>query len=144
MVVLVIIMIAMMGYCANSVNDAIEENENSYKDVSGKTSFAVNKTFENSYIKMTMTEVNINFTDYSQYISVKDGYKVLIAKFEVENIGENEQYISYYDFTCYADDVVMEEKYYINDNYEDIAVTINSGKKGSGYVSLRYQMMLKK
>lgn len=137
-IILIISIILLMGACtkevADSIDESVQETENSYKDKNGKTSFKKGETFENSYIKMTMTEVNANFKDYIEYTTIKDGYKIIMAKFEVENVGEDEQFISYYDFTAYADGMAVEQRYYLNDNYEDISVTINSGKKGIGYV----------
>ena len=137
-VILIIAIIALLGACTkevvDSIDESVQETENSYKDKNGKTSFKTGETFENSYIKMTMTEVNTNFKDYSKYTTIKDGYKIVMAKFEVENVGEDEQFISYYDYTAYADGVAVEQRYYLNDNYEDLSVTINSGKKGIGYI----------
>lgn len=139
--VLMLIIILLFSACAkgvsdavDSVNESIEETENSYKDKNGKTSFAKGETFENSYIKMTMTEVNLNFTDYDEWTSIKDGYKLVMVKFEAENIGEDDKFVSYLDFNCYADDVAMEENYLVFDNYEHLSATISSGRKATGYV----------
>lgn len=132
--VLFAIIIAMMSSCVNSVDNAMKENENSYKDVNGKTTFKKGETFENKYIKLTMTETNINFTDYDEWSKVKDGYKILMVKFEAENIGEEDQFISYLDFNCYADDVAMEENYLVFNNYESLSATISQGKKTNGYI----------
>lgn len=135
--VIFILIIIGISSCANSLSNAIDESvdelENSYKDVSGKTSFNVNETFENAYIKMKITEVNLDFKDY-EYASIKDNHKVVMAKVEVENIGEDDQFISYYDYNCYVDGEAMEQQYYLNDNYEDISSTLSSGKKASGYL----------
>lgn len=132
-IVIAIIMILVVS-CVKGLGDAIDETENSYLDVNGKTSFNIDEAFENSYIKMTMSEVDLNFEDYSEYLGPKDGYKVVMAKFEVENIGEDDQYVSSIDFSCYADGVAMEEFYYANDNYETLSSTISSEKTTIGYV----------
>lgn len=138
LIILIIGVILMMGACtkevAESIDESIKETENSYKDKNGKTSFKKGDTFENSYIKMTMTEFDLNFKDYSKYTSIKDGYKVVMVKFEAENIGKEDQFISYLDFNCYADDVAMEENYLLFDKYEHLSATISSGKKTAGYV----------
>ncbi|MBE6151625.1 MAG: DUF4352 domain-containing protein [Firmicutes bacterium] len=138
LIILIIGIILMMGACTkevvDSIDESIEETENSYKDKNGKTSFKKGETFENSYIKMTMTEVNLNFKDYNKYTSVKDGYKLVMVKFNVENIGDEDKYVSYLDFNCYADDVAMEENYLVFDRYEHLSATISSGKKTAGYV----------
>jgi hypothetical protein len=137
-IILIVGIILMMGACtkevAESIDESIKETENSYKDKNGKSSFKKGETFENSYIKMTMTEVNLNFKDYNQYTTIKDGYKVIMIKFEAENIGESDQFVSYLDFDCYADDVAMEENYLVFDKYEHLSATISSGRKTTGYI----------
>ena len=138
--ILMLIIILLFSACAkgisdavDEVNDSIEETENSYKDKSGKTSFKKGETFENSYIKMTLKEVDLNFTGYSEWTSIKDGYKIVMVKFEAENVGEDDQFVSYLDFNCYADDIAMEENYLLLDNYEHLSATISTGKKTVGY-----------
>lgn len=134
LVIIIIIIVAFMSSCTKAVDDAIKETENSYLDIHGKTSFNINETFENSYLKITMTEVNLDFKDYNEYLGPKDGYKVVMAKFEVENIGDSDQYVSTYDFNGYVDNVAMEQFIYANDNYEWLSSTISKGKKAIGYV----------
>ncbi len=52
-----------------------------------------------------MIEVNTNFTDYSQFLKPADGNKVVMLKFEVENIDDDndELYVSSLNFNAYAD-----------------------------------------
>ena len=140
LIIVVIIFVCIAGCvngCANSVNDAVEDTKNSYKDINGKTSFKVNETFQNKYEKITMTEVNTNFTDYSKYLKPKDGNKVVIVKYEVENINDenDELYVSSLDFNAYADGVAVDSFYTGNDNYNDLTATVGKGKKTIGYVS---------
>ena len=137
LIVILIIIVCIVGCvssCSKSVSDSIDETTNSYKDKNGKTSFKLNETFENSHIRLTMTEANVDFKGYSEYATVKPGYKVLAAKFEVENIGNDEEYVSYLDFDAYADETAIEDFYYADDKYPQIASTISKGKKASGYV----------
>ena len=137
-VVLIIAVIVLLGACTkevvDSIDESIQETENSYKDINGKTTFAKGETFENKYLKLTMIEVNDNFKDYDEWTSVKNGYKIIMVKFEAENIGEEDQFVSYLDFNCYADDIAMEENYLLFDNYEHLSATISKGKKTQGYV----------
>ena len=133
-VILFVIVIAMMGSCANSVSDAIEDTENSYLDVNGKSEFSINETFENEYVTINMTEIDEDFKDYEEYASIKDGYKVLMVKIEASNVGESDEYVSSYEFNCYADDVSMEEFYGFNNNYESLSSTMSAGKSAFGYL----------
>lgn len=134
--IIFVCIVGCMNSCTNSVNEAIDETKNSYKDINGKTSFKVNETFENKYEKITMTEVNTNFTDYSEYSEPTDGYKYIMLKFEVENINENndELYVSSLNFNASADGVAVNSAYVGNDNYKDLSATVGKGKKTIGYL----------
>lgn len=122
--------------CANSVDDSIKDLKNSYSDINGKTSFKVNETFQNEYEKITMTEVNTNFTDYNEYLGPSDGNKIIALKFKVENINANrdELYVSSLSFNAYADGVAVNSYLYANDNYNDLSATVGKGKKAVGYI----------
>ena len=134
-IIIVIIFVCMIG-CVNSCGKSLEETSNSYADINGKTSFKLNETFQNTYTKITMTEVSTDFKDYSEYQEPTSGYKYIMAKFEIENIDEksDEQYISSLNFNAYADGIAVESKYIVNDIYKDISATLGKGKKTIGYV----------
>ena len=119
----------------NTVNDAIEDTKNSYKDINGKTSFKINETFQNKYEKITMTEVNTNVTDYNEYLGPKDGNKIIALKFEIENISDDNDalYVSNLSFNAYADGVAVDSYLYGNDNYNYLSATVGKGKKAVGY-----------
>lgn len=139
LIIVVIIFGCIVGCvssCSNSVNDAFEDTKNAYKDINGKTSFKINETFQNKYEKITMTEVNNNFTDYSEYSGPADGNKVIMLKFEVENINEenDELYVSSLSFNANADGVVADSFYGASDKYKDLSATVGKGKKAVGYV----------
>lgn len=128
--------IGCVNGCANSVNDAVDETKNSYADINGKTSFKANEAFQNKYEKITMTKVNTNFTDYSEYLGPKKGNKVIMLKFEVENINDenDELYVSSLSFNAYADGETVESFLGANDKYKDLSATVGKGKKTVGYV----------
>ena len=130
------VIIVLMVACANACSNAVEETKKGYQDVNGKTSFKLNETFENKYEKVTMVEVNTNFTEYSEYFGPADGYKFVIVKFEVENINDenDELYVSSLEFSAFADDQAVEQKIITNDNYKDLSATLGKGKKTIGYI----------
>ena len=130
------LLIGCVASCTKSVSDAIDETANSYKDKNGKTSFKLNETFENKYEKITMIELSDNFTDYSQYSRPAEGKKFVMAKFEVENISnENDElYVSSVEFSAYADSIAVENKYIGVDKYNDLSATVGKGKKAVGYI----------
>ncbi len=73
-----------------------------------------------------------DYTDYNEYLGPKAGYKVVALKLEAENISSTDTYLSMFDFSCYADDVTMEEYLYGEELFStDI---ISSGRKMSGYI----------
>ena len=129
-------LIACVNGCSNAINESVEETNNSYKDINGKTSFGLNDPFQNKNEKITMLELNTNFTDYSEYVGPKPGNKVIMLKFEIINISKDndEIYASGYDFNAYADGVAVESFYGANDSYNDLSATIGKGKRAYGYV----------
>lgn len=138
-IVIVIIFTCLIGCvsgCVNSVDESLKETSNSYNDINGKKSFKVNEPFQNKYTKITMTETSIDFKDYSEYLEPTNGYKYIMAKFEIENVDEesDEHYISSVDFNAYADGMAVESAYVGNDNYKDLSATLGKGKKAFGYV----------
>lgn len=135
-VIIISCVVGCLNSCSNAVNDAVEDTKNTYKDINGKTSFKINETFQNKYEKITMTEINTNVTDYSQYLGPKNGNKIIAIKFEVENISNDtdELYVSSLNFSGYADGVAVESYIYGSDKYKDLSATVGKGKKTVGYV----------
>ena len=129
-------LIACVNGCSNAVNNAVDETKSAYKDINGKTSFRLNESFQNKYEKITMTEVNTNFTDYDEYTGPKDGNKIIMLKFEVENINpdNDELYVSSLNFNASADGVVADTYIWASSKYNDLSATVGKGKKTVGYV----------
>ena len=96
-----------------------------------KRSFKVGEVLETQGLKITFDSNNLNFTNYSQYASVKDGHKIVEFKFTAENISERDRSFNYYDFNCYADDQKMQQFYSVDNSGLDSGGTISSGKKSS-------------
>lgn len=139
LIIIFIILVCIVGCvnsCSNAVDDAIDETKNSYEDINGKTSFNKNESFQNKYEKITMTEVNTDFKDYGEYLEPSNGNKVVMLKFEVENISDenDELYVSSLEFNAYADGVAAESYYGANEQYNDLSATVGKGKKTIGYV----------
>lgn len=134
--IIIFCVVGCMSSCGKAVEDAVEETNNEYKDKNGKTSFKINESFENKFEKITMTEVNTNFTDYSEYSKPADGNKYIMVKFEVENINnENDElYVSTLNFNAFADGVAVDNSYVANDEYKDLTATVGIGKKTVGYI----------
>ena len=132
------VIIFLMVACANACSNAFEETKKGYQDVNGKTSFKLNETFENKYEKITMTEIIDNYTGYNEYLGPADGYKIILVKFEVENIGDDDEiYTNMLDFNAYADNIEAEYYLYIGDDYKsfDSGFGLAKGKKMIGYLA---------
>ena len=110
-------------------NSNVEQNNNT---TSTKDKYAVGEIFEDSTIAIKYVSLNDNFTGYSQYADVKNGYKVIKAEFEFENLSSTDQYVSSYDFNCYADGYDCEVFYYVEDS--SFGSTLSAGKKTKGSV----------
>ncbi|MBR6073071.1 MAG: DUF4352 domain-containing protein [Bacilli bacterium] len=128
--------VACTGSLISGVDKAVKEVNDSYKDKNGKTTFKVGETFENSYEKITLLEVDTNFKGYSEYNKPASGKKYVMAKFEVEATKQDndELYVSALSFNAFADGVSVEQEYYMSDKYNDISATLTYGKKSVGYI----------
>ena len=149
LIIIVVILACVIGCvssCTKSVDDSLNDIKDSYKDINGKTTFKVNETFENKYEKITMTEVNTNFTDYSEYNEPSSGKKYIMLKFEVENIDQekDELYVSSLNFSAYADGVSVDSAIVLNDKYNDLSATLGKGKKAVGYLAYEVPVDAKK
>lgn len=92
----------------------------------------VGETFNNEKIAIRFVAANENFKDYSEYAKVKTGYQIVRAEFEFENVGTTNQYISSYDFDCYADGYNCDSFWSVEDS--SFSTTLSSGKKAKGVV----------
>ena len=139
LIIIGIILFCLIGCvkgCSKAVDNAVKETKDSYKDINGKTKFKLNESFENKYEKITMTEINTNFTEYSEFLEPANGNKYVMVKFEVENISKerDEIYVSSLEFNADADGVAAKAKLAVNDQYKSLSATLGKGKKAIGYV----------
>ena len=77
-------------------------------------------------LKISYKSCNTDFQDYSEYADVKDGYRIVEAVFDFENISDSDAFIS--GFECYADGTKCEEFFYV-DNYSFPYESLSSGRK---------------
>ncbi len=119
----------------NGVKSTSSEIKSKIENKTEKKEFKVNEPFQNDFEKITMTEVDTNFTGYDEYMEPKDGYKYIMTKFEIENTSDDNSdlYINSSKFNASADGVAVEETY-VGRNYESIASTITKGNKKIGYI----------
>lgn len=130
--VLIVIAVIVLGIvsCVSSMSDAVDEVFGGYDDQNGKTSFNVGETFESKYLKILYVSSNSDYKNYNNYLGPNEGNKVVEFVFSAENIGEEEQNFSIYEFDCYADDIAKDQFYYSTGN-ENTYNTLSAGKKAS-------------
>ena len=84
------------------------------------------------------SNLNITYISCEEYISdnmfvqPKDGYKFVSCEFEFENVGESDEFISSYDFDCYADGFSCDSTFIRDDN---LSATLSAGRKVKGTVT---------
>lgn len=129
LLIIIGIIIACVVGCVNGCSNAVDEAFGGYDDQKGKKEFNVGETFESKYLKVKFDSSNSNFTNYNEYSTVKDGFKVVQFTFTAENVGEENQTFDYTDFNCYADDKTMQQFYGTDDSGFESGGTISKGKK---------------
>lgn len=82
-------------------------------------------------LKITYSDSGV-YTDYNEYLGPKEGNKIIYLKLDAENISETDTYLSMFEFSCYADDVAMEDYIYGQNLFS--SDVISSGRKMSGYM----------
>lgn len=97
-----------------------------------KTEYGVGEVYQDSSLAIKFVSKNDNFKNYSKYADVKSGYKVIQASFEFENLSSEDEYVSNYDFNCYADGYDCEMFYSVDDS--SFGSTLSTGKKAKGNV----------
>ena len=121
----------------NSVNNSgtVENNGGSNTDVNKDTEekvdniFSVGQYLETDDLKISYLSCEEYKSD-NQFMQPKEGYVYYRLEFEFENIGENDQFVSAFDFTGYADGYAVEQTYFD----DDLSATLSAGKKAKGAV----------
>lgn len=132
-VVLILIVALFGGEEKTKTTTTEDENGNKVvqsETVSEDTSFKTGETYKDSYCSITMTAVNTNFTDYSEWADVPSGKKVIQATFDFENVGTNDFLADAYSFDCYADGESCEDFFETDDS--GFMDTLSAGKKATG------------
>lgn len=140
---IILLVLFIIGY--NSLKnvdiDEIEDKVNDYiKENSGSTKTGtINDTLSDGEMKLTLTGAYMYDSIGEGYFveTPKEGKEYLLFFFDVENISNEEQYISYFDFDGYADDVSIDTTgiYREVDGTEQLSATVAVGKKAKGYIA---------
>lgn len=111
------------------------ENDSGYtlesNTVATEGAFAVGDIIETRDLTITYLSCEAD-TSYSDYYQPKEGYHYVTCEFEFENTGDGDEYVSIYDFDCYADGISCDQSYFRDDA---LSATISSGHKTKGTVT---------
>ena len=91
--------------------------------------FNVGDTVETEDLRITFLKAE-PYTD--EYDDPAKGHEFYKFEFEFVNISDSDQYVSSWDFNCYADGYDMESAYSSED--KDLDATLSAGKKTKGVV----------
>lgn len=107
-------------------------NTSSNTTTESKKRYIVGEKFENDELAITFLSKDVNFTEYRKYATVKEGYKIIKAEFEFENVGDKNKYVSSSYFDCYADGYDCDSFWSVDNS--TFSATLSSDKKIKGAV----------
>lgn len=97
----------------DQVNEELIEEDTKSQDESS-SEIGVGSSFETEGLKVTINDANLEFTEYDDeygFYTPEEGMKYIMVSFTFENIGDSDEYVSIYDFDCYADNTACEQAY---------------------------------
>ena len=112
-----------------SVNTA-DNKQDTAGEQNTNNKFRAGDIVQTDVLKITYIAVS-DYTEYSEYFQPKDGYKYIKADFEIENVGNRDEFVGSHKFKCYADGYDMDEK--LMKDYWSSA-DLSPGKKTQGSV----------
>lgn len=107
----------------------------------------IGDTLTDNELKITLNNA-LTYSEIEGVISgtPDDGKEYLVFFFTVENIGDDDTYISTYDFDGYVDDTAIDESVILGkiDGYDEIGGNLAVGKKANGYLAFEVNTNWKK
>jgi len=135
--IIVLVVIGLFAY--NTINDVVDNYDDYYNEETVTKTGTIGDTLSTDKFKITLNEaVMYGGIEGEYYTDTPDtGKEYLIFFFDIQNISDESEYISYYDFSGYVDDYAASVTYLLNDvnDYEELATTLNPGTKTKGYVA---------
>lgn len=141
LIVVVVIFVFSMLFGGEDDGSASDSNPQKVGDatVAGKDTetkeaednkFSVGEIVETSSLRITLLSAEKYQSD-NEFIQPKSGNVYYKMELEFENISDSDEYISSWDFNCYADDYDMEQTYL---DEMDLDATLSPGRKTKGAV----------
>ena len=66
------------------------------------------------------------------FVVPAEGYHFISCEFEFENVGDSDEFVSSFDFDCYADGISCKGTYIRED---ELSATLSAGRKTKGTVT---------
>lgn len=112
----------------SQVNQTPENQEASNN--SSDEQFPVGHVIETKTLRISFLSAGECVSD-NQFIQPKDGNVFYKMEFEFENIGDSDEWITAYNFDCYADGYATDQTYFLDDTLQ---ATLSPCKKVKGSV----------
>ena len=116
----------------SSSNTDTEDNSgaegNTQEPINNK--FVVGDIVETSDLTITYLSAG-QYTSDNEFLQPKNGYVYYRMEFEFENIGNSDEFVSSFDFECYADGYAADQTYIGDDG---LSATLSPSKKAKGAV----------
>jgi len=93
----------------------------------------VGGSFEDKGLKFTVNDAVVDYQVEDKYglYELEDGFVYVLVDFTFENTGDNDKYVSIYDFKCYADSTACEQKYVSDVTGDFINTNLSAGRNVS-------------
>ena len=98
---------------------------------SSENAFVVGDIIESDTLNITYLSCEKD-TSYNEFSAPREGTHYVTLTFEFENKGESDQYVSMFEFDCFADGKDCEQAYFREDHLD---ATLSSGRKAQGTVT---------
>lgn len=124
-----------------TANENVDNNETDGNKVDTETTSPQNNNVlssDNPSVKTKELQIelitkDLDFTDYEDdygWYTPKDGYKYVMTEFKFTNIGDEDEYVSIYDFDCYADGTLCDQDFGVIDQ-DFMNTNLSSGRNVS-------------
>lgn len=119
--VVILVLIIAIGSCSggndNKETTDVSDSENKItteqtEDTADKIS--IGQSFESNGLKITVNDASLDYQDYDNSYGMytpDDGMKYIMVELTYENTGKSDEYVSIYDFECYADNTNYTQAY---------------------------------
>lgn len=96
-----------------------------------ENAYQVGDTAESSRLKITYLSCEEYVSD-NMFVVPTEGYHYISCAFEFENVGNSDEFVSSFNFDCYADGLDCKGTYIRDD---DLSATLSAGRKAQGTVT---------